>query len=79
MNKRVLTYGVVTPDILKSYDGLEFLKAMIAGYSKVSLNFTTTIRSARSMAASPRRCSILRSAAQSFRPCTRAIPGLRWS
>jgi uncharacterized protein (TIGR00369 family) len=31
MNKRVLTYGVVTPDILKSYDGLEFLKAMIAG------------------------------------------------
>ncbi len=31
MNKRVMTYGVVTPDILKSYDGLEFLKAMIAG------------------------------------------------
>jgi uncharacterized protein (TIGR00369 family) len=25
------TYGVVAPDILKSYDGLEFLKAMIAG------------------------------------------------
>ena len=25
------TYGVVTPDILKSYDGLGFLKAMIAG------------------------------------------------
>ncbi|HEY6024697.1 MAG TPA: PaaI family thioesterase [Pseudolabrys sp.] len=25
------TYGVVTPDILKSYDGLGFLQAMIAG------------------------------------------------
>lgn len=25
------TYGVVTPDILKSYDGLGFLRALIAG------------------------------------------------
>ena len=25
------TYGVVAPDILKSYNGLEFLQAMIAG------------------------------------------------
>ena len=25
------TYGVVTPDILKSYDGLAFLQALIAG------------------------------------------------
>jgi uncharacterized protein (TIGR00369 family) len=26
-----MTYGVVTPDILKSYDGLDFLKAIIDG------------------------------------------------
>jgi uncharacterized protein (TIGR00369 family) len=25
------TYGVVTPDVLKSYDGLSFLRAIIAG------------------------------------------------
>jgi len=31
MNKRVTNYGVVTPDILKSYDGLGFLKALIGG------------------------------------------------
>ena len=26
-----MTYGVVTPDILKSYDGLDFLKAIVDG------------------------------------------------
>ena len=31
MNERAIQYGVVTPDILKSYDGLGFLKAIIAG------------------------------------------------
>ena len=31
MNERVTQYGVVTPDILKSYDGLGFPKAIIAG------------------------------------------------
>jgi uncharacterized protein (TIGR00369 family) len=31
MNERVTTYGVVTPEILKSYDGLGFLNAIIAG------------------------------------------------
>ena len=31
MNERVMHYGVVTPDILKSYDGLGFLKAIIDG------------------------------------------------
>ena len=31
MNKRVTNYGVVTPDILKSYDGIGFLKAIIGG------------------------------------------------
>ena len=31
MTKRVMTYGVVTPDILTSYDGLAFLKAIIDG------------------------------------------------
>jgi hypothetical protein len=29
MNERVKHYGVVTPAILKSYDGLDFLKAII--------------------------------------------------
>jgi hypothetical protein len=29
MNERVKHYGVVTPDILNSYDGLDFLKAII--------------------------------------------------
>ena len=29
MNERVKHCGVVTPDILKSYDGLDFLKANI--------------------------------------------------
>jgi hypothetical protein len=29
MNDRVKQYGVVTPDILNSYDGLDFLKAII--------------------------------------------------
>ena len=31
MNERAIQYGVVTPDILKSYDGLGFLQAIIAG------------------------------------------------
>ena len=31
MNERVTQYGVVTPDMLKSYDGLGFLKAIIDG------------------------------------------------
>ena len=31
MNERVTTYGVVTPEILKSYDGLGFLQAIIDG------------------------------------------------
>ncbi len=31
MDKRVLSYGVVTPEALKSYDGLGFLKAIIDG------------------------------------------------
>ncbi|HZP71205.1 MAG TPA: PaaI family thioesterase [Pseudolabrys sp.] len=31
MDKRVKTYGVVPPEILRSYDGLSFLKAIIAG------------------------------------------------
>ena len=31
MNKREKKYGVVTPEVLKSYDGLGFLKAMIGG------------------------------------------------
>jgi len=31
MNKSAKTYGVVTPDVMKSYDGLSFLKAIIAG------------------------------------------------
>src|SRR5262249_3362086 len=31
MDKRVKSYGVVTPEILKSYDGLGFLKAIIDG------------------------------------------------
>ena len=31
MNERVTQYGVVTPEILKSYDGLSFAKAIIAG------------------------------------------------
>ena len=31
MDKRVKSYGVVTPDVLKSYDGLGFLKAIIDG------------------------------------------------
>jgi uncharacterized protein (TIGR00369 family) len=31
MNERVSHYGVVTPDILKSYDGLDFLTAIIDG------------------------------------------------
>jgi len=31
MNKSAKTYGVVSPDVLKSYDGLSFLKAIIAG------------------------------------------------
>jgi uncharacterized protein (TIGR00369 family) len=31
MNKGVTNYGVVTPDILKSYDGIGFLKAIIGG------------------------------------------------
>ena len=31
MNERAIQYGVVSPDILKSYDGIGFLKAIIAG------------------------------------------------
>jgi len=31
MDKRVVSYGVVTPEVLKSYDGLGFLKAIIDG------------------------------------------------
>jgi uncharacterized protein (TIGR00369 family) len=31
MDKRVKSYGVVTPEVLKSYDGLGFLKAIIDG------------------------------------------------
>ena len=31
MNERVTQYGVVTPDILKTYDGLGFLQAIIGG------------------------------------------------
>jgi uncharacterized protein (TIGR00369 family) len=31
MDKSVKTYGVVPPEILKSYDGLSFLQAIIAG------------------------------------------------
>ena len=31
MNKSAKTYGVVTPDVLRSYDGLSFLKAIVAG------------------------------------------------
>jgi uncharacterized protein (TIGR00369 family) len=31
MNERVTNYGVVPPEVLKSYDGLGFLKAIIAG------------------------------------------------
>ena len=31
MNKSAKTYGVVSPDVLKTYDGLSFLKAIIAG------------------------------------------------
>ena len=31
MNKSAKTYGVVSPEILKSYDGLSFLKAIVAG------------------------------------------------
>ena len=31
MNKKVTNYGVVAPDILKTYDGLGFLKAIIDG------------------------------------------------
>ena len=31
MNKSTRTYGVVPPEVLKSYDGLSFLKAIIAG------------------------------------------------
>src|SRR5215468_3399151 len=31
MDERVKSYGVVTPEVLKSYDGLGFLKAIIDG------------------------------------------------
>jgi uncharacterized protein (TIGR00369 family) len=31
MNERMTQYGVVTPEVLKSYDGLAFLKAIIDG------------------------------------------------
>ncbi len=31
MNERVASYGVVAPEILKSFDGLAFLQAIIAG------------------------------------------------
>jgi uncharacterized protein (TIGR00369 family) len=31
MNTRAKSYGVVAPEVLKSYDGLGFLKAIIAG------------------------------------------------
>ena len=31
MNERVMQYGVVTPEILNTYDGLSFAKAIIAG------------------------------------------------
>lgn len=31
MNKREKNYGVVAPEVLKSYDGLGFLKAIIGG------------------------------------------------
>ena len=31
MSKSAKTYGVVPPEVLKSYDGLSFLKAIIAG------------------------------------------------
>src|SRR5215510_14085579 len=31
MDKRVKSYGVVTPEVLKSYDGLGFLKAIVNG------------------------------------------------
>lgn len=31
MDQKAKTYGVVAPDALKSYDGLSFLKAIIAG------------------------------------------------
>src|SRR6478752_10376782 len=31
MDKRVKSYGVLTPDVLKSYDGLGFLKAIVGG------------------------------------------------
>ena len=31
MNDRVKSYGVVTPEVLKSYDGLGFLQGIIDG------------------------------------------------
>lgn len=31
MDKRVVRYGVVAPEVLRSYDGLGFLKAIIDG------------------------------------------------
>jgi uncharacterized protein (TIGR00369 family) len=31
MNERAKHYGVVSPEVLKSHDGLDFLKGMIAG------------------------------------------------
>ena len=31
MDKRVVSYGVVAPEVLRSYDGLGFLKAIIDG------------------------------------------------
>jgi uncharacterized protein (TIGR00369 family) len=31
MNERIYNYGLVTEDVLKSYDGVDFLRAMIAG------------------------------------------------
>jgi hypothetical protein len=32
MDERVKRYGVVSPEVLTSYDGLGFLSAMIAGH-----------------------------------------------
>ena len=92
------TYGVVTPDILTSYDGLAFLKAIVGGtvpnppiselmgFHLVEVEkgravfegvpeFATTIQLAPSTVVLPRRCSIRRSDARSFRRCTRAIRG----
>ena len=36
MNESAKTYGVVSPEILKSYDGLSFLKAIVENIAQPS-------------------------------------------